>query len=190
MSGSGHVIFLNGTSSSGKSSIAEELLHVLDRPYYHLSVDVINGLRSRQRSLELSPAELDATLRRMRAGFHATVAAMARAGNDLVVDYVLSERWRLPDLLRALAGVDVLFVGVRCPAAELARRERARGDRAVGQAASQLAQVHAHGCYDLEVDTSAQTPAECARAIAEFLPGWRRPGAFGRLREAGATPAP
>ena len=90
-------IFLNGTSSSGKSSIAEQLLLVLDRPFFHMSVDVINGMRARERTLELGPDELAAVLRRTRAGFHRAVAGMAQAGNDLVVDYVLSEQWRMLD---------------------------------------------------------------------------------------------
>ena len=36
----GQVVFLNGTSSSGKSSVAEQLLLVLDRLYFHMSVDL------------------------------------------------------------------------------------------------------------------------------------------------------
>ncbi len=35
----GTVIFLNGTSSSGKTSISLELQQILDEPYLHISVD-------------------------------------------------------------------------------------------------------------------------------------------------------
>lgn len=73
----GQIIFLNGTSSSGKSSIAEQLLLVLDRPFFHLSVDLFNGMRARERTRELSPGELAAVLARTRAGFHRAVAGMA-----------------------------------------------------------------------------------------------------------------
>ena len=65
-----------------------------------------------------------------------------------------SLRWRLVDCLSLLRGYDVLFVGVRCSPEELTRREIARGDRTPGQAAAQIAKVHAHGDYDLEVDTT------------------------------------
>ena len=44
----GRVILLNGTSSSGKSSIAAELLDQLDGPWFHLGIDGFHRLRSRQ----------------------------------------------------------------------------------------------------------------------------------------------
>jgi chloramphenicol 3-O phosphotransferase len=178
----GQVIFLNGTSSSGKSSIAEQLLMVLERPFFHMSVDAINGMRARERSLELGPDELAAVLARTRAGFHRAVAGMAQAGNDLVVDYVLSERWRLLDCLAVLSGLDVVFVGVRCSEQELTRREQARGDRQPGQAAAQLRQVHSYGSYDIECDTTTASPRDCARSIGQCLDRLPLLRAFDRLR--------
>jgi chloramphenicol 3-O phosphotransferase len=180
----GQVLFLNGTSSSGKSSIAGQLLLVLDRPFFHMSVDAVNAMRARQRTQELDPGELVAVLTRTRAGFHRAVAGMAQAGNDLVVDYVLSEQWRLLDCLTVLAGLDVVFVGVRCSEQELARRERQRGDRHPGQAAAQLRQVHSYGSYDIECDTTAATPRDCALAIKHSLDQLPATRAFDRLRTA------
>lgn len=177
------IIFLNGTSSSGKSSIAAELLRVLDMPYFHLSVDAIGALRAVERTLELDGPELADVLRRTRAGFHRAVAGMAQAGNDVVVDHVLSEPWRLQDCLEVLEGLDVVFVGVRCPLAELERREAARGDRVAGQAAAQFEEVHQHGLYDFECDTSTSSPRECALAIKEFVRRAPARRAFDVLRE-------
>ncbi|WP_405552450.1 chloramphenicol phosphotransferase CPT family protein [Streptomyces sp. NBC_01171] len=176
----GRIIFLNGTSSSGKSSIARELLGLLDDGVYsHLSVDAFNAMRAQQ---ELSREEFDAALRRTRLGFHRSVAAMAAVGNDLVVDHVLSEPWRLTDCLTVLRPEDVLFVGVHCPLPELERRERARGDREAGLAALQYDLVHAHGDYDLECDTGTASPRACAERIRDFLPHRPTPTAFSRLR--------
>lgn len=175
----GRIIFLNGTSSSGKSSIARELLGLLDGVYSHLSVDAFNAMRAQR---ELVPQEFGAVLRRTRLGFHRSVAAMAEVGNDLVVDHVLSEPWRLTDCLTVLRPEDVLFVGVHCPLPELERRERARGDREAGLAALQYDLVHAHGDYDLECDTTAASPRACAERIRDFLPHRPTPTAFSRLR--------
>jgi chloramphenicol 3-O phosphotransferase len=149
-----------------------------------MSVDAINSMRSTSRTLELSPAQLDAVLARTRAGFHRAVAGMADAGNDIVVDHVLSEQWRLIDCLQVLDGYEVTFVAVRCPAEEVARRERARGDREPGHAAAQQHQVHAHGIYDLECDTATASPEENAERIKEFIAARQQPAAFDRLRAA------
>jgi chloramphenicol 3-O phosphotransferase len=176
----GRIIFLNGTSSSGKSRIARELLDVLDDGvFFHLAVDAFNAMRTKR---NLTEQDLDAALRRTRMGFHRSIAAMAEAGNDLVVDHVLSEPWRLIDCLTVLRPEDVLFVGVHCSREELARREEARGDRPSGLAALQYDVVHQHGDYDFECDTTTTSPRECAALIREFLP--RRPPetAFSRLR--------
>ncbi|SEQ18248.1 chloramphenicol 3-O phosphotransferase [Lentzea xinjiangensis] len=176
------IIFLNGTSSSGKSSIARELLEELDTPYFHMSVDAFGAMRAVGRTLELDGPAQREVLRRTRAGFHRAVAGMALAGNDVVVDHVLSEPWRLRDCLDVLEGLDVVLVGVHCPPEELERRERARGDRTPGHAAAQLRSVHEHGLYDFEVDTGRNSPRECARAIKRFIsrPVTRR--AFDELR--------
>jgi len=81
-----------------------------------------------------------------------------------------------------LRSEDVLFVGVHCQLDELARREQARGDRPAGLAEHQFDLVHSHGDYDLECDTSAASPRECAQQIKEFLPLRPTPTAFTRLR--------
>lgn len=178
----GQVILLNGTSSSGKSCIAEQLLDVLETPYFHMAVDAINSMRAKARTLELGPQELDRVLARTRAGFHRAVAGMAEAGNDIVADYILSEPWRLLDCLQVLAGFDVVFVGVHCPLPELERRERARGDRPPGIVARQYGLVHAHGSYDVDCDTGVSSPRDCALQIAEFLARRTAPSAFDQLR--------
>ncbi|MGW0826862.1 chloramphenicol phosphotransferase CPT family protein [Streptomyces sp. NPDC002845] len=174
----GLVIFLNGTSSSGKSSIAAELLRTLDEPYFHMPVDAFHAMRTRQ---EIAPERLPAVLHHTWRGYHRAVAGMAAAGNNVVVDHVLSEEWRLQDCLDLFVPEKVVFVGVHCPTGELERRERERGNRPPGLAARQSEQVHAHGIYDVECDTSRADPGQCARLIKEFLPLRPTPTAFRRL---------
>ncbi len=178
----GRIVLLNGTSSSGKSSVAGQLLLMLDPPHFHISVDAINGMRAKQKTRELDAAELAAVLARTRAGFHRAVAGMAEAGNDVIADHVLSEPWRLLDCLTVMAGYQVVFVGVRCAPAELERRERERGDRTPGAALAQEPLVHAHGLYDIECDTTTASPYDCAVRIRDFLGAGQVPTAFDRLR--------
>ncbi|MER5768611.1 AAA family ATPase [Streptomyces sp. NPDC001985] len=174
----GLIVFLNGTSSSGKSSIAKELVGLFQEPSFHLAVDAFHAMRSKP---ELTPEQLPAVLRRTWMGFHRAVAGMAGAGNTVVVDHVLSEPWRLRDCLELFPHRDTVLVGVRCPLPELERRERARGDRPAGLAAGQFERVHAHAVYDIECDTGDASPAECARRIEDFLHRRTTPTAFERL---------
>lgn len=175
----GRIIFLNGTSSSGKSSIARELLRILDEPYFHMPVDSFHAMRSRR---EMPAEELPGVLHRTWRGYHRAVAGMAAAGNNVVVDHVLSEEWRLLDCLELFPARDVVLVGVHCSLEELRRREQARGDRPAGLAARQFGHVHAHGRYDIECDTTSAGAADCARRIRAFLPQRTLPTAFEALR--------
>ncbi|MEU1982703.1 AAA family ATPase [Nocardia sp. NPDC019395] len=180
----GQVILLNGVSSSGKSSIARRLLIDLDRPFFHMSVDMIGAMRSEIRTHELDGTALAEVLRRTRAGFHRAVVAMASAGNDVVMDHVLSEPWRLRDCLTVTTGIDVVFIGVHYSLDELQRREQQRGDRPTGTAVEQIGSVHAHGIYDLEVDTSTDSVEACSAQITTYVGRGPSPRAFDRLRAA------
>jgi chloramphenicol 3-O phosphotransferase len=174
----GRLILLNGTSSSGKSSIAEQLLATLDGAWFHLGIDRFHHLRARR---EWTDETFLPVFQRTVLGFHRAVAGMASAGNDVVVDHVLGERWRLADCLTIFDGFPVLFIGVRCSLPELERRERERGNRTVGRAAVQFPLVHQHGVYDLEVDSERHTPSECASLIRDRLYD-APPTAFDQLR--------
>jgi chloramphenicol 3-O phosphotransferase len=177
----GRIILLNGVSSSGKSSIAAKLLTLLPTPFFHLAVDSFGAMRSVSRTAELSPVELEKALARTRAGFHRAVAGMAEAGNDVVMDHVLSEPWRLSDCVRLFRPYFVFFVGVHCSPDELTRRELARGDRIPGHASSQLFAVHSNGSYDLECHTDLASPRECAERIVRAWLAASRPTTFDRL---------
>ena len=174
----GRVLLLNGTSSSGKSSIAKELLATLDGTWFHLAIDQFHRLRARR---DWSEEEFLPVFQRTVLGFHRAVAGMAAAGNDVVVDHILGERWRLEDCLAVFDELPVFFVGVRCSLPELERRERERGNRTIGRAAVQFPLVHEHGLYDVEVDSERHTPAECAGQIRDRL-NQDPPTAFAELR--------
>lgn len=181
----GRIILLNGVSSSGKSSIGRALLPLLPDPWFLVPVDAIGAMRSTVHTRVLDEAEIDEMLTRTRLGYHRAVAALASAGNDVIMDYPLSEAWRLTDLLQTLAGYDVTLVDVRCSQEELDRRESGREDRPVGLARSQT-MVYAHGEFDIAVDTTSTGPHECATTIVNGLEAVALPKAFDRLRRSTA----
>lgn len=177
----GRILLLHGASSAGKSTLARALQERLDEPFWHLSID---HLRSVLPMARIARGEFD--WRALRApffaGFHDALPALAGAGNDLIVEHIVETPEWLARLVEGLAGLDVYFVALHCPLDELERRERARGDRPLGDARRDFAQVHGFARYDLELDAT-RPPAENVEAL---LAAWRRrvrPSAFERMRE-------
>lgn len=182
----GQIVILNGAPRSGKSSIAAVIQERFDGVWMNLGVDVFAlhvtppGYRP---GMGLRPGEeahrLHALQPALYAAFVDSIAAHARQGLNVVADVGIHERAILHDAARRLAGLPVLFVGVRCPIAEIMRRRAAAepGRYAVGTPDDPVPlpvrmwqeAVHAHGAYDLEVDTSQMTAEECGRAIHERL---------------------
>ncbi|WP_170167309.1 chloramphenicol phosphotransferase CPT family protein [Actinoplanes xinjiangensis] len=178
----GRIIVLNGASSSGKSSVGRAMLGLLADPWFLFPVDDLGAMRSTVHTRVLDDAGIAAMLTRTRRGYHRAVAGLASAGNDVIMDYPLSEAWRLADLLDVLRGFDVTLVEVRCSPRELARRERARGDRPVGLAVSQTL-VYEHGDRDIVIDTTRTGALDGARQVVAALDTVAVPKAFERLRQ-------
>ena len=172
------VIVLNGGSSSGKSGIAKCLQAVLPDPWLAFGVDTL--IQAMPASMTASDAGGEVApdgevivgpeFRSLEAAWIEGVAAMALAGAGVIVDEIFlggavsQQRWQ-----KALGGLGVLWVGVRCEGTVAADREVARGDRITGMAASQAEVVHQGVAYDLEVNTTHAESMECARTIAARL---------------------
>lgn len=108
--------------------------------------------------------------RRAEASWYASVAAIGRCGTGLILDEVfMGGRSSQERLASALAGLPVVWVGVRCEPKVAAAREHGRSDRVGGMARLQAARVHEGVVYDLVVDTTAASAADCARTIASQL---------------------
>lgn len=120
-------------------------------------------------------------------GMTQAYAALARAGNNLVLGDIITERL-LPEYCTALQGLRVYFVGVNCSLEELERREHAMPNRTVGCARAQFPQVHVPGEYDMWVNTEKDNPTTCAQQILDFV-AKNEPKAFQKLvpRYAGKT---
>jgi chloramphenicol 3-O phosphotransferase len=145
----GKIILLNGVSSSGKSTLAKELVKKLPG-YFHFSIDdfdtIIEKMEDRD-SDHLIPVPTEHF-------FHRNIAMFSDKGVNLVVDQILHNKDTTKDCYEILHDYPVFFVGVHCPLNELEKREKERGDRPVGQGKSQLNYVHQQGeVYDIEVDT-------------------------------------
>jgi len=179
--GSGRIILIDGPSSAGKSTLARAVQERLDAPFWHYSIDHLReaGIlpMPRIRSGEFPwPDQRPAFFE----GFHRSVAAFAAGGNDLIVEHIVEcEAW-MARLVELLASLDVFFVALTCPLAELERRERARGDRRIGEARQDHERVLSFGQYDLSLDSTRPAGDNAAALIA----AWRarsEPAAFQRM---------
>ncbi|HEY1708832.1 MAG TPA: hypothetical protein VGG10_11255 [Rhizomicrobium sp.] len=179
MPGKAKIVLLNGAGSAGKTSIAKAIQARASSIFLHVQMDAFLDMMP-QRTLGkpegltfemverdgkpfvilTSGPELERTLRGMR---HA-IAAMAEQGCHMVIDDVMIDDTSA-EYRTLLAPYDFHMVGVFAPLDVLERRERNRGDRALGLARSQFDIVHRGRTYDLEIDSSSATADECAAAI-------------------------
>ena len=105
--------------------------------------------------------------------YQASVAAAGRAGLNIMVDEVVIDRTSWEDWGIALAGLDVIWVGIRCSAEVAEERNRARGDvRYAGLASALTVTVHRDAIYDFEIDTTALTPPAALEELSHHL-GYR-----------------
>ena len=198
----GQIIILNGAPRSGKSSIASTIQETFDGVWMNLGVD---------RSMQATPAryqpgiglrpggerpDLEPLVAVLYGALYDAIAAHSRLGLNVVVDVGHHDAYAVPqgilfDSARRLDGLPVLFVGVRCPIEVVMERRRNTGynapvpagalDEVPAPVLRWQREVHIPGIYDLEVDTSILSPAECAEAIRRRLAGGPAPSAFRRL---------
>lgn len=181
------VIFLNGPSSAGKTTIAKALQERLDKPYLLIGIDKMIGLMPKKlNSWEGDykedgfcwvPAKNGQGVE-LRVGPYAekisqslkdVACLLVSSGYNVIIDEVVFggeevERWR-----KALAGIPALFVGVKAPIDVLQQREKERGDRLVGSTQHLAPRVHQGAHYDLVVDTHEQSLEENVEKIISVL---------------------
>jgi chloramphenicol 3-O phosphotransferase len=201
----GQIVILNGAPRSGKSSIAAVIQETFNGVWLNLGVDTFMQVTpERYRpGIGLRPggeaAELEPLVSLLYAGLYESIAALSRLGLNVVVDVGHHDAYSVPrgvlaDCARRLAGLPVLFVGVRCPIEVIMERRNAgqvgrEGAYAVGSADESVPapvqrwqrDIHLPGIYDLEVDTSMLSPEACAEAIRQRLSNGPPPSAFRRL---------
>jgi chloramphenicol 3-O phosphotransferase len=176
------VIVLNGVGSVGKSATARALQGITAEVFLYVAMDAfidllpegmighVDGLVFEKLQDARGPSvavRSGPVLERTMRGMRRAVAAMAGAGNNLIVDEVMIGADKARDYRALLSGSDVRFIGLFAPLAVLEARERARGDRLLGLARWQFDLVHRDMVYDLEIDTSVASPLKTARRICE-----------------------
>lgn len=165
------VIVINGTSSSGKSTIARAVQNQAAVVLLNFSIDsVLSALPEtilhRMKTVG-GVTEIDANA--LISGYYGCIRELAAAGNSLISDNAITSKEQAALLVGAVAGHEVVLVGVRCSLSTVESRERARGDRRAGIARAQFDRVHEWLAYDVEIDTDETAPPDAARIILDAL---------------------
>ena len=208
----GQIVILNGAPRAGKSTIVRVIQDTFEGVWMNLGVDVFaRGVTPRryQPGIGLRPGPgpgfggdkpgLEPLIPVFYAALYESIAAHSRLGLNVVSEgghHGAIHPHVLGDCARRLAGLPVLFVGVRCPIEEIMRRRNEAGPArgyVVGSPDDPVPppvllwqeEVHKHGVYDLEVDTSLLSPQDCAQRIRERLANGPPGTAFRELAERG-----
>ena len=196
------VLFLHGTSSSGKSSIARSLQEQYVSPLLHFGIDTLLDMlpqasigddeqarnayyfdmhEGRVRDVILGPYA-----KRLICATVPVVEQILACNNNLVVDEILSpkeDRTFLADYAQIFDEHDAYFIKVDCPLEVLEQREKERKNRHHGIARLQYNHIHQHGFdYDFTVNTQHCSPDDCARQILSFIKANPKPSAFSSIR--------
>jgi len=180
----GNIIFLNGVSSAGKSTLAKALQERMPDQYFLLPVDIINEI-SPQKNSRSYDVRFTADPKPVMAAFFGCARAFSDNGLHVIVDTIFTKdaHFALEHCLAIFpdCAYPVLFVHVTCPLEELRRREKKRGDRKIGWGESLLPKLDPQDTYDITVDTYNNTIEECADQIIASTEDMNRHTSFKTL---------
>lgn len=165
----GRIIFLNGVTSSGKTSIVEALQERDDIFFYVVANDLFQEMVGEKYLRDNYWKHLSDVIIMM---YH-TAKLYSDMGKHVLIDGILVEREEITphyeQLLEILKENPLDLVEVYCPLELCRQRNIARGDRYEDQSEEQAALMATNIAYSLRVDTSLYSSAECADQIISQL---------------------
>ncbi len=165
----GRIIYLNGVTSSGKTSIVEALQARRDVFFYVVANDLFQEMVGEEYLRENYWKYLGEVIIMM---YH-TAKLFSDMGRNVIIDGILVEREGVAPhyerLLSILKDNPLDVVEVYCPPEICRERNIARGDRYESQSDEQAALMAPDIRYSLRVDTSIHSPEECAEQIIRNL---------------------
>lgn len=190
----GSVIILNAPSGSGKSSIQKEFQNLMmPNVWIRVGIDSLfdavmpeitpdnlsfwqskNNLRWVEESKDKENNNI-ITLHIGREGMkivyamNSAIAAYAKSGCNVIVDYIAYEQAWLHDLEARLKNIQTYYVAVKIPLERLEKREEARGTSPKGHARSHYYSVYGNRKYDLTVNSENSTAAEIAQQLKQLI---------------------
>ena len=167
----GHIIYLNGVTSAGKTSIVEALQDREDVFFYVVANDLFQEMVGERWLRKDYWKELAQVVLLM----YRTARLLSDEGHHVLIDGILVERPEFDGHLRRMQGIlrdcPLDIVEVACPLDICRARNIARGDRYESQSDEQVALMAPDIPYAMRVETHLHTPRECAEQIVSALLG-------------------
>lgn len=167
----GRIIFLNGVTSAGKTSIVEALQERDDIFFYVVANDLFQEMVGEKYLRENYWKYLSDIIIMM----YRTAKLFSDHGRNIIIDGILVERPEITphyeQLKEILKDNSLDIVEVYCPLDICKKRNIERGDRYETQSEEQSMLMAKNISYSMKVDTSIYSPAECADAIVKELFG-------------------
>lgn len=165
----GRIIFLNGVTSSGKTSIVDALQCREDVFFYVVANDLFQEMVGERYLRENYWKYLSEIIIMM---YH-TAKLYSDMGKNVLIDGILVEREEIKPhyqrLLEILKDNPLDIVEVYCPLDICRQRNIIRGDRYEMQSEEQHALMAENIKYSIRVDTSILSAGECAEKIIRGL---------------------
>ena len=165
----GRIIFLNGVTSSGKTSIVEALQERDDVFFYVVANDLFQEMVGEKFLRENYWKYLSEVIIMM---YH-TAKLYSDMGKNVLIDGILVEREEITphyeQLKEILKDNPLNIVEVYCPLEICRQRNIDRGDRYENQSQEQFELMAADIKYSMRVDTSTRGSTECAEEIVKTL---------------------
>lgn len=165
----GRIIFLNGVTSSGKTSIVEALQERDDVFFYVVANDLFQEMVGEKFLRENYWKYLSEVIIMM---YH-TAKLYSDMGKNVLIDGILVEKEEIrphyEKLKEILKDNPLDIVEVYCPMEICRERNIARGDRFESQSQEQFELMAENIKYSMRVNTSTMSSVECAREIMQGL---------------------
>ena len=166
----GTIIYLNGVTSTGKTTIVEALRATEHSDFYYLSDDLFEDHII---DIEYTAPGYWQKLSEAVFLMYKTARLFSDNGKTVVIDSMLMESPEFgPHYKRMLDifdGYPLILVHVHCPLEICRQRNLKRSDRHEFQSAEQSEVMAKNVRYDLDLDTSLLTPEQCALVINKHL---------------------
>ena len=160
------IILLNGSSSSGKSTLAKVLQTVIEdkrnERYDIVSIDDFLKMTTEDVIYEDDVFEISDALCE-------SVLQALEESQGVIIDHVITSERIFNQLTERMSCYHLWLVHVTCPLEIIRKREQERKDRCLGSAEASYTYLFPKEGYDLTVDTHSMTISECANKIFDMI---------------------